>query len=304
MNVLIIGGSGFLGLHLLNNLQESQPSANIYISSSREEAANENVLFVNYEIFESVASLFLRTKPDYIFHLASNCVRDCSDNSLKKGQLRDDNILKALSVLELSSKFIFVSSMAVFSMSDKEVTPMKYHPESNYGLEKLYMINKLLDFSVGNKKVKWKVVYPSSIYGKGQNGKMFLPRLLEHIEQERLMVAFGGNKKRDFVHVKDVSRMLVKLVLDFDTILHKHIFVNSFVLYKISEIADLVCSILQLDPKKVVRFDDSQEDVEKHSLDFQTILEIDCFCYEFAESVSLLEGLQEMFGDVGQIIGQ
>lgn len=295
MNVLIIGGASFLGLHLLEKLQESIPSANIYISSSRKEAINDKVVLVNYEIFESVLSLFKDIRPDYIIHLASCCVREPSFYSLNKGKLRDDHIVKALSRLEWSPRFIFIASMAVFSMSDKQIIPLRYQPESNYGLEKLNMINKLLSSAENNVKIRCKIVYPSSIYGKGQSGRMFLPRLLDHIEQKQLMVAFGGNKKRDFIHVEDVSRMLVELVLGFDSYLHQHIFLHSFTLYKISDVAALACKTRHLDPKEVIVFKDSDDEFGKDALEFQVVSKKDTFRYNFRTRISLIEGLQEMF---------
>tara|TARA_B110000008_G_scaffold270290_1_gene300378 strand:+ start:281 stop:1177 length:897 start_codon:yes stop_codon:yes gene_type:complete len=296
VNILILGGHGFLGLQLLNDLQDCVPFANIYISSSRREVVGDGVIFVDYDSTVSVRALFTLTAPDYIFHLASSCVRDSADSSLRKGRVRDDNILRAVSDLKLCSKFIFVGSMAVFSMSDKQIKPMKYKPESNYGLEKMYMINKLLDFSIHSNNVSCKVVYPSSIYGKGQDGKMFLPRLLENIQRNTLMVAFGGNKKRDFIHVKDVSRALVQLFLDYDDVSSQHIFLHSFVLYKISEIANFACSILRLVPKEVIIFQDSREDLERDLMDFQIVDKKYCSSNELTTKISILEGLQEMFG--------
>jgi len=296
VKILIIGGHGFLGLRLLDDLQEVLPCADIYISSSRGKVAEGNILSVDYGSSESVEALFIHTNPDYIFHLASCCVRDSAQNSLIKGQVRDNNILNALSVLKTSPRIIFVSSMAVFSMSDKDINPMRYQPESNYGLEKLYMIKKLLNFEVRGKRIDCKVVYPSSIYGKGQNGKMFLPRLLRHIRRREVMLAFGGNKRRDFIHVKDVSGSLVQLVLNYDQHPKRHIFIHSFILYKISEIADFVCDICQLDSKKVIFFQDSKEDIEKDNLEFQ-IIGNDSSRYELGVRVSIRDGLQEMFGE-------
>ena len=297
MNILIIGGFGFLGLQLLDDLQDALPGADIYISSSRKEVANDKVVFVDYGSSESVKTLFRLSCPDYIIHLASYCIRDLADSCLNKGQLRDDNILKALSSFKLNLKLIFVSSMAVFSMSDKQISPMRYDPESNYGLEKLYMINKLIKFTEENKQISYKIVYPSSIYGKGQTGKMFLPRLLDNIQKGTLMTAFGGNKKRDFIHVKDVSRALVQLVLDFEKHPDKHIFLHSFILYKIAQIADLVCGSLGLDPKEVIRFEDSKEDVKQDIMKFQIVAEKYSSRDEFPVKVAILEGLQEMFDE-------
>jgi len=297
VNILIIGGYSFLGLKLLKDLKKNIPLVNIYISTSRKEVAEENILFIDYSNAESINNLLSITEPDYIFHLASSCLRNSSENSLKEGRVRDDNILKALTNSKLKSKIIFVSSMAVFSMSDKEISPMKWCPESDYGHEKLYMINQLLNFEIDNKEFSCKVIYPSSIYGKGQDGKMFLPRFLKHIKKNKLMVAYGGHKKRDYINVKDVVKGLVQLVLNYDKYPSKHIFLHSFSLLKINEIADLVCTIKGLKPSEVIFFQDSKEEVANDAMEYQVVSKEFNSLDEFPVNIPILAGLKEMFNE-------
>lgn len=295
MKILIIGGHGFLGLQLLGDLEKKIPSADIYISTSRVEVSNNKFILVDYENAQSVENLITNIKPDYIFHLASSCIRDPSDIGLKKGKLRDNYILIALKKVKSPLKLIFISSMAVFSMIDKKIKPNSWCPKSNYGHEKLYMLKKLLNLDRNNKNIDCKIIYPSSIYGRGQDGKMFLPRLLKNIEKNELMVAFGGNKKRDFIHVKDVSRELVDLVLGYKDITRQHIFIHSFVLYKMSEIAGLVCNICGLNFKEVIVFKDSSIDKERDLLEYQ---EIDPKFHQHSKlysKISIYQGLKEMF---------
>ena len=97
MNILIIGGHGFLGLQLKADLEKALSFAKIYISSERKKLAGSTTIYVDYESPRSVNELITLTKPQYILHLASYCMRDSSDHALAKGQLRDDNILNALS---------------------------------------------------------------------------------------------------------------------------------------------------------------------------------------------------------------
>jgi len=294
MKILIIGGHGFLGLQLLTDLEKKVPSADIYISSSRAEVANKKVILVNYDSVQSVENLIVKIAPDYIFHLASSCIRDSSNCGLKKGKLRDNNILKALRKVDLPLMFIFISSMAVFSMSDKKIKPNSWCPKSNYGLEKLYMLKKLLDLNKSNENIDCKIIYPASIYGKGQDGKMFLPRLLKSIEKGELMVAFGGNKKRDFVHVKDVSSVLVDLVTDNKDSISQHIFIHTFVLYKMSEIAGLVCSAFRLNVEDVIVFEDSQKDKERDLLEYQAIDQMFHQQSKLHSKMSFYQGIKEM----------
>ena len=97
MNILIIGGHGFLGLQLKADLEKALSFAKIYIASERKQLAGSTTIYVEFESLRSVNKLITLTKPQYVLHLASYCMRDSSDHALAKGQLRDDNILNALS---------------------------------------------------------------------------------------------------------------------------------------------------------------------------------------------------------------
>ena len=294
MKFLLIGGHSFLGLHLLEEIKHFLPDVDVYISTSRKNLAGGNIIYVDYESFGSVEALLRYTSPDYILHLASYTLQDCSDLALSKGQIRDDNILRGLSKLDNIPKLIFISSMAVFSPNNKNVRPYFYQPVSNYGFEKLYMINKLLNFKVRQKNFEYKIIYPSSIYGKGQKGKMFLPTLLNYIKKREVMIANGAHKSRDFIHVSDVSKALIQLITNYEKIIEKHVFVHSLNLYKLYEIADLVCGIVQLDSRNVIQFKDSEKDIREHKCEFQNIAR-DCFKYKFVSQVPIREGLKEMF---------
>ncbi|MDC3200262.1 NAD(P)-dependent oxidoreductase [Porticoccaceae bacterium] len=295
MNILIIGGNGFVGSQLLLDLRENIPSAKICISTSRRQVIGDNIEFVDYSNYTAVKCLLARSKPQYIIHLATSCMSNLSDDSLVNGQLRDSNIIDALVELELKSRLIFVASMAVFGVKDQNITPKIYSPTSSYGLEKLYMINRLEGLAIKNINFSFKIVYPSSIYGKGQKGKMLLPRLFEHIQSGKLMEAYGGNKKRDFVHVKDVSSALVKLILKYEKYLDKYIFVHSFNLYKISEIANMVCEITGLNPEATIVFHDSKYALIKDDLESQVVAEDYRLHPELMAKIPIFDGLNDMF---------
>ena len=97
MNILILGRHGFLGLQLLNDLQDCVPFANIYISSSRREVVGDGVIFVDYDSTVSVRALFTLTAPDYIFHLAADLgVKKVIENPVEtfKNNLSKKRIIK------------------------------------------------------------------------------------------------------------------------------------------------------------------------------------------------------------------
>ncbi|MDA9321680.1 NAD(P)-dependent oxidoreductase [Gammaproteobacteria bacterium] len=296
MNILIIGGHGFLGLQLKKDIEKAFSLAKIYISTERKELAGNSIMHVDYKKLSSVTELITFVKPKYIIHLASYCIRDSSDNALAKGKIRDDNILSALSCVNFNFKMIFVSSMAVFAMNNKDIDPSMHEPASNYGLEKSYMIKRLSNLVATSNEFSYKIVYPSSIYGKGQKGVMFLPRLHDFIKNRIPMKAYGGNKKRDFIHVKDVSKILVQLLLEYKENSHIHIFAHSYKLIKMSEIASNVFSICKTNPENFIVFQDSKEDMKRDAEEFQVVSESHRYT-PVPITIDIHEGLKEMFSD-------
>ncbi len=294
MNILIIGGHSFLGRQLKADLERKLNFVKIYTSTERKQLANTSSIHVNYQSLKSVTQLLSSTKPEYIIHLASYCIRDSSDKALQRGKTRDDNILNSLISSKCCPKIIFVSSMAVFSLCDKEIDPSRHEPQSNYGLEKSYMIKKLNDTASKYSEFSYKIIYPSSIYGKGQSGPMFLPRLYDYIKNDVPMIAYGANKKRDFIHVKDVSNALTLIVLDYESNANIHIFVHSFKLFKMSSIASYVCNICKINP---IAFQDSEEDVKKDISEFQMVSEAYRKKLVIPKTIDIYEGLKEMFDD-------
>ena len=66
MNILILGGLGFLGNSVIESLSAESPRPSIFIASSRKEESRGSTIFVNYGNLQSVKNLFAKTNPDVI----------------------------------------------------------------------------------------------------------------------------------------------------------------------------------------------------------------------------------------------
>jgi len=53
------------------------------------------------------------------------------------------------------------------------------------------------------------VLRPAVVYGPGQTGTMLIPALLAHLAAGEVLPMTAGTQTRDFVHVKDLARLVV-----------------------------------------------------------------------------------------------
>lgn len=214
--VLVTGGAGFIGSHLVDRLIEENYEVVVIddLSTGRRENLNEKAVFYNADICSSeVAQIFEREKPKIVFHYAAQIsVRKSAENPLEDAQT---NILGALNLLENCRrygvrKFIFASTGgAIYGDADVIPTPEVYPevPVSPYGIAKL-TIEKYLDFyhkAFGLPSVSLRM---ANVYGPRQDsrgeagviaifcGKMLLGK--------QPIINGDGNQTRDFVFVNDV----------------------------------------------------------------------------------------------------
>jgi UDP-glucose 4-epimerase len=148
--VLVTGGAGFLGSHLVDRLVELGSETTVIddLSSGKKENLNKLAEFINLDIkdYEVLKATISRIKPEVVFHLAAcaatkenamgwfNPVFDYETNAI--GTL---NCLRAFIEEGLKPRFVYASSAAVYG--EPEYTPIdEEHPTnpiSPYGISKL-----------------------------------------------------------------------------------------------------------------------------------------------------------------------
>ena len=291
MRVLIFGGLGFLGREIIRKLTEPESGFTIINTTSREAAAQNGVRYINYESKGAIRKLLEHESPSVVLHLASSCLGNQTESAFGKGIVRDENILEALLEWGGEVRLIFVASMACFGATEKYINPTYHNPETYYGKEKTRMVYRLKDLSKTSKNIDVKIVFPSSIYGKGQRGKMFLPSLLNHLHKDMKMSASGSKKRRDYIHVSDVGQAIAAMIKDFDSYDAVDIFLNSGKLVELGVVAAMVSKIVGRDVNDIVHFKDFISDEN----DYQCIIEDYKSPLDGSDRVSLDEGLMEIF---------
>lgn len=213
--VLVTGGAGFIGSHLVKALIDNGHDVVVIdnLSTGKKENINNLSKFYNKDILLDISEIFKKEKFDVVFHEAAqmNVRRSISDPVFDSRI----NIGGTINILENCrhygvKKIIFASSGgAVYGDTTTIPTPEthKLCPLSPYGVSKVAAENYLA-FYERLYNIKYVCLRYGNVYGPGQNPAgeagvvaIFTDLLLEGTQP----TIFGdGSKTRDFVYVSDV----------------------------------------------------------------------------------------------------
>ncbi len=157
-NILVTGGAGYIGSHVVNLLGLSGNNYSITVLDNLSTGRKASVLYgdlveENLENLEAIDSLFSQKKFDAVIHFAGSIV--VPESVTDPSKYYANNTENSLNLLKLCIKhkvknFIFSSTAAVYGMGDGE-TPCTeedyFNPINPYGRSKLMTEWMLEDFS-------------------------------------------------------------------------------------------------------------------------------------------------------------
>jgi UDP-glucose 4-epimerase len=220
--ILVIGGAGFVGSHIVNQLTQ-EPVKEIVVLDNfvRGTRANLNaavadprVRIVEGSVADSALLRELMEGTDYVFHLAALWLYECVHQPRSALEI---NVVGTYNVIEAArqagvKKVVYSSSASVYG--DALFTPMtEEHPFNNrtmYGATKIageqffraFNEQEGLDY-VG---LRYMNIYGPRMDYKGTYVSVIM-KVLDRIDEGLPPVIFGdGSQAYDFVHVEDVAR--------------------------------------------------------------------------------------------------
>jgi UDP-glucose 4-epimerase len=217
MKVLVTGGAGFIGSHIVDKL--IQESCQVFVLDNLSTGLSENInkaaTFVQMDICNSLelSDLFKREQFDYVVHQAAQT--SVPESVAKPDSDCQVNILGSVNVLEACRKtavkrIVAASSAAVYGNVTKipvlENTPKC--PTSFYGASKLTVEQYLALYSqIYN--LEYVALRYANVYGERQgiNGEGGVINIFaQKIQANEAITIYGdGTQTRDFVYAGDVA---------------------------------------------------------------------------------------------------
>ena len=248
--VIVTGGAGFIGSHLVDKLIEQEIKVIVVddCSTGKYKNINPKACYINVDITTIDPNQFLNkeTDIDVIFHLAAKTTVQESIN--KPEYYNNVNVKGTLNMLMLANKlnakrFVFSSSSSVYG--DAKVPTSENHPLnplSPYALNKLIgeQYCKLYSdiYNLDTVCLRYFNVYGDRMNNEGY--KLVFPIFKEQLLNNKpLTINNDGKQRRDFIHVSDVVNANI-LVAKYKSNFKGDIYnIGSGISYSINKIADM-----------------------------------------------------------------
>ena len=217
MRILVTGGAGFIGSHVVDALIEQGHEVAVVddLSTGKREHLNPRARFYHLDIRDAkgLEEVFAAERPEIVNHQAARAnVRE----SLEKPVLYAEvNVIGSLNLLELSrkygvEKFIYASTGGAVYGEPEYLPADEAHPINPldpYGASKHFVEHYLYLYGV-NYGLRYTILRYPNVYGPRQDpyGEAGVVAIFtgQMLRGEQAVINGSGEQERDFVYVGDV----------------------------------------------------------------------------------------------------
>ena len=212
-NILITGGTGFIGFHLAKKLKKL--NFNITCLSHKKPTKDRKVKNIHYLVCDVKKYSDLKKKLnknfDYVFNFSGNIDHSNKLETLKTHYKGCQNLVKFFLKKKINLFVQIGSSLEYGKLKSPQKENQLCRPVSFYGKSKL-MASQYL------KKVSKKSSFPFivlrlyQIYGPKQKFDRLIPNVIKSCLKNKKFKCTEGTQKRDFLYIDDLIDLLLKII--------------------------------------------------------------------------------------------
>jgi UDP-glucose 4-epimerase len=300
--VLVTGGAGFIGSHLVDQLTGCSVHVLDDLSTGKNEnlataRARSNVEFVQGDIRDRSLVAELMRDTEVVFHLACRGVRHSIGNPIESHQVNAEGTLNVLQAARQAGveRFVHVSSSEVYGTA--RYAPMDENhptfPETIYGGAKLAgeAYARAYHQTYG---LATTVVRPFNNFGprshhEGDCGEV-IPRFLIWALNGRSPIIFGdGSQTRDFIFVEETAHWLCR-VAECDALIGQTLNLGSGKETSVNQLAKIVYDEVGVADVKPDFQPRRPGDVQRHLADIRQAQEL----LNFSTRIDVRAGIRRL----------
>ena len=278
--ILVTGGAGFIGSHLVDRLLEEEAKQVIVIDNmflgnedNLKNATKKGVILYkdDCEIYTSLEYIFNNHNIDIVFNCATKPINYTFLNP-SNGFHCNTNIIINLLELQRKKKFktlVHFSTSEVFGTAVYEPMDENHplNPITTYAAGKVGA-DKALEAWVDSFNLDAFIVRPFNNYGPRQNYKpplaAVIPVTIFNIINQNPPEIWGdGSQSRDFIYVYDTIDAIIKV---YDKLKPKEsVNISTDGQITIKEVIKNICHIMNYNPHYIIHKEKRQSDVKCHN---------------------------------------
>ena len=213
--IFIFGENGFIGNFLKNNLKTKKNIKLVSIKNINKNLKNVDSHYQNFwtEVVEQSETIIYLSFNNDLSNLKENLENSFIQNLLPLYIL--NNIIykkqKKIKLIYLSTATLYANNA---KLPVKENSPIKINNIYEY----LKFLSEQILINSNNSYLNYQILRLSNVYGENkskyiQKNRQVISKVIENAFKEKEIKIFGsGNYYRDFIHVKDVSEAIFRVI--------------------------------------------------------------------------------------------
>ena len=295
LSALVIGGAGFIGSHLVDELIESSEFKKVSVLDNfflgdldnlSEARKSEKYSLVRGDSTDvsTIRKVVEDNNCDVIFNLGVTPLPNSLDFPYWSSKVNMDIALAACEIARICPevRLLHCSSSEVYGtlLSSPMTESHSCIPETPYAASK-YAGDVLVQSYVRTFGINALIARPFNNYGPRQNTREYkgiFPSFAEAIFRKKQLIITGtGNQSRDFVYVKDTSRAILLLALQGNFQSGDVVNIGTGINTSMLEIAQKTIEMFNYSEIGVKFISDRSGDVSKHVGSFEKLYQLTKF---------------------------